>query len=86
MYNYLIGEYIQKLTIKDIIDYANKNNIKISDNDAIILKSYAKKYYKVFIEGDPENILKEIKSKINIDTYKELYKLYITNKIKYLNK
>ena len=48
--------------------------------------SYAKRYYKVFLEGDPENILKEIKSKIDINTYKEVYKLYIENKIKYLNK
>jgi len=84
MYEYLIGEYIKKMTINDILDYAKKNNITISENDAIILHSYAKKYYKDFINGNPDNILKEIKSKINPETYKQAYKLYIENKMKYL--
>ena len=84
MYEYLIGEYIKKITINDILDYANKNNLTISENDAIIIYSYAKKYYKDFISGDPTNILKEIKSKINPITYKQAYKLYIENKMKYL--
>ena len=83
MYEYIIGEYIKKLTIKDILLYAKKNNLTISENDAIILHSYAKKYYKEFINGDPSPILKEIKSKINEETYKQAYKLYIENKMKY---
>ena len=84
MYEYIIGEYIKKLNIKDILEYAKKNNLTINENDAIILHSYAKKYYKEFINGDPTPILKEIKTKISPETYKEAYKLYIENKIKYL--
>ena len=84
MYDYLIGEYIKKLSINDILNYAKKNGLTISENDAIILHSYAKKYYKEFIDGNPCEILKEIKSKINPITYKEAYKLYIENKMKYL--
>lgn len=86
MYEYLIGEYIKKMTIEDIFNYAKKNNVKVSECDAIILLSYAKKYYKEFISGDPSNILKEIKSKISPDTYKIAYKMYIEAKMKYLNK
>ena len=85
MNEYIIGEYIKKLNLNDILDYAKKNNINISENDAVILLSYAKKYYKEFINGNPSNILKEIKSKINPTTYKEVYKLYIENKMKYLS-
>lgn len=84
MYEYLIGEYIKKMTITDILDYAKKNNYQISECDAVILLSYAKKYYKEFISGNPNAILKEIKSKINPETYKLAYKLYIEAKIKYL--
>ena len=84
MYEYLIGEYIKKMSIDDIISYAKKNNIIIDYSDAVILHSYAKRHYKEFISGDPSNILKEIKSKINPDTYKQAYKLYIENKMKYL--
>ncbi len=83
MKEYLIREYINKLTIDDILNYAHKNNLTINENDAIILYNYAKKYYKDFINGNPKDILKEIKSKINPETYKQAYKLYIENKMKY---
>ena len=86
MYEYLVGEYIKKLTINDILNYAKKNNYTISECDAIILLSYAKKYYKEFINGQPDNIIQEIKKKINPETYKLAYKLYIEMKMKYLNK
>ena len=84
MYNVIISEYLKKLTIKDILDYAKNNNIKINESDAIILLSYAKKYYKELTSDNPDKILKEIKSKINKETYKAVYKLYIEYKIKYL--
>ena len=86
MYEYLIGEYIKKMTLDDIFSYAKKNNLEISECDAIILLSYAKRYYKEFINGNPTLLLKEIKEKIKPETYKIAYKLYIEAKIKYLNK
>lgn len=84
MYDYLVGEYIKKININDIINYGLKNNITISSNDAVILLDYAKKHYKTFMYGDPTNLLKELKKKLASDTYKEAYKLYIINKSKYL--
>ena len=84
MYEFLISEYIKKLTIDDILNYAKKENIKISEYDAIILLSYAKKYYKEFINDNPTALLKEIKEKINPETYKIAYKMYIEAKMKYL--
>ena len=84
MNEYIIGEYIKKLNLNDILDFAKKKNIAISECDAIILLSYAKKYYKEFINNNPTDILNEIKNKINPTTYKEVYKLYIENKMKYL--
>ena len=85
MQEYFIREYIKKLKVDDILDYAKKNNYNITYSDATILLSYAKKYYREFISGDPSSILKEIKSKINPDTYKIAYKMYIEAKLKYLN-
>jgi hypothetical protein len=84
MQEYLIGEYIKKITIEDILSYAKKNNLTLSYSDAVILYSYVKKYYKDLINGNPDKILKEVKEKINPITYKEVYKLYIENKMKYL--
>ena len=85
MNEYIIGEYIKKLNLNDILDYAKKKNVTISECDAIILLSYAKKYYKEFINNNPTDILNEIKNKINPNKYKEVYKLYIENKMKYLS-
>lgn len=84
MHEYIIGEYIRKMKVKDLLDYAKKNNLNLSEYDAIILLSYAKKYYKELINGDASCILKEIKEKINPETYKIAYKMYIEAKMKYL--
>ncbi len=81
---YLIKEYINKLTIDDIKNYANKKNISITEYDAIILYTYAKKYYQDFLEGNDEIIINELKEKLNPSTFKEAYKLYLEYKIKYL--
>ena len=85
MYEYLIKEYLKKITIKDILNYAKKNNLEISNSDASILLIYAKKHYETLLNGDPTNIFKELKQKIKPETYKEVYKLYIEYKLKYLS-
>lgn len=84
MYDYLISEYVKNMTITDIINYGLKNNIGISKNDAETLLFYIKKYYKTFVDGDPTTILKELKKKLDNNTYQEVYKLYLINKNKYL--
>ena len=82
MKDYFISEYIKKLTTEDIIEYGKKRNIDIPLSDAIILVSYAKKYYQKFLNNEEESIIKELKTKLSSNTYKEAYKLYIEYKIK----
>ena len=82
---YLIKEYIKKMTVDDIKNYAKKKNIEISNSDALILYSYAKNYYEDFLNGNDEYLIKELKSKLNPNTFKEAYKLYLEYKIKYLS-
>ena len=84
MKEYLIDEYIKKMSIDDIINFSKKKNIEIPYSDAMILFSYAKKYYKNFINGNPTTIIKELKEKLSSHTFKEAYKLYLEAKIKYL--
>ena len=84
MYDFLISEYIKKMNINDIINYGQKNNINISFNDANTLLEYAKKHYKTFIYDNPTFLLKELKKKLEPNTYKEAYRLYIINKNKYM--
>ncbi len=81
---YLINEYIKKLTIDDIKNFAKKKNISITDTDAIILYTYAKNNYQDFLKGNDETIIKELKNKLSSNAFKEAYKLYLEYKIKYL--
>ena len=80
---FLIDEYIKKMNIQDIINYANKKGINIPYSDAMIIYSY-KDYYQEFIKGNPKEIIKELKEKLSPNTFKEAYKLYLEAKIKYL--
>ena len=84
MQEYLIIEYIKKMSVDDIIKFASKKGFNIPYSDAMILYTYAKKYYKEFINNNPENIIKELKEKLSPNTFKEAYKLYLEAKIKYL--
>ncbi len=83
MNEYLISEYIKKMTTQDIINFGNKKNITIPLSDATILLSYAKKYYKDFLNNKEQEIIKELKHELSPSIYKDLYKLYIEYKIKY---
>ena len=85
MENYLIKEYLKKLEVEDIKKYAKKKNINITDTDAIILYSYAKKYYEDFLNGNDKELIKELKDKLSTNTFKEAYKIYLEYKIKYLS-
>ena len=84
MKDYLIIEYIKKLTIDDVKNFAKLKNINISDSEAIILYTYIKNHYQELLNNDSK-IIKEIKDQINPNTFKEVYKLYLEYKIKYLS-
>ena len=82
--NYLIKDYIKKLTIDDIKKFAKTKNINISDTDAIILYTYAKNNYEEIINGNDQDIIKELRKKLSPDTFKEVYKLYLEYKVRYI--
>ncbi len=84
MQNYLISEYIKKMSLNDIKNFAIKKNINISDTDAIILYTYAKNHYQDFLNGNDTNLIWELKEKLSPNAFKEAYKLYLEYKIKYL--
>ena len=81
----LIKEYIKKITVKDILEYAKKENIIINEKEALIILNYGKENIDTLLYGDPENLFKKLKKEIRPELYKEIYKLYIKAKIKYLN-
>ena len=79
----LIKNYINNLKIKDIKDFALKNDILINDNEADYLFNIVKNNYQELIYGNPNEIFKNIKDKINDDSYHKIIKLYFLYKNKY---
>ena len=80
----IIKDYIDKLTIDDIKKYSNLKNINLSDSETIIIFTYIKKYYQDVLKGNDELIIKNLKEKLSLNTFKELYRVYLDYKIKYL--
>lgn len=76
MYDKFIKNYVDKMTLNDIFSFAEKENFKISKNDAEIVLSYIKKYWLTVYKGDPTNIFFELKLKLEESTYKKIIELY----------
>ena len=79
MNNFIIKAYIDKLSLNDIYSYALKEKINISDSDANTVYNYIKNRWKDFL-NNPENILSEIKEKVNKEVYEKILELYNTYK------
>lgn len=76
IYKELIKNNINKLTINQVKDFADKNNISYSDEEANIVFYYIKNYYDNILNGDI-NIIEEIKNKISPSLYDYLFELYL---------
>ena len=73
----LIEKYINKLTIKDIKEYAKKQNILLTNNEDEIIYDFIKKNYKDLINNEyNEDFLRELKCKLSFDTYEKIKNLY----------
>jgi len=82
MYEIIIRDYINKLTEEDIINYANKKNIELSNDEVKVLYVYAKNYWKEFYNGNPTDLILELKEKLSPKNFDILYKIYIQLKEK----
>ena len=70
MYKELIKKWIPNLTKENIIDYAKKINISLSDSDANTLYQFIMRNYTEILEGN-ETSFKELKQKINPNLYQQ---------------
>ena len=71
----LIINYAKSLTINDIKNFTQKNNINISEEDIIVIHKHIQKYYNVFFEN-PIKYIKLLKGNINDDIYYQILMLY----------
>ena len=72
----IIEKYIKKLTKQDIINYATKQNISLTESEINIIYNYIKTKYKDFLNGNEKELLSEIKQKVKPPTYQKIEQLY----------
>ena len=84
MFKNLIENYINNMTINDIIIFANKENIKLKDYEYVKIYNYIKNNWNELIKND--NLIKSfITNNLELEHQKEVYELFLKYKKKYAN-
>ena len=71
----IIKSYIKSISKDDIMIYAKKNNINLTNKELDIIYFEIKNNYNAII-NNPNEALYNIKSKVSSNTYDKLYELY----------
>lgn len=85
MLDKLISNYINKLSVNDILSFASKNNIILSNNEANIIYNYIVENWYILLHNNPTPIFNKLKKEISNDTYNICIKLYNEYHQKYSN-
>ena len=83
MIDKLIQNYLQTLTINDIIKFANTKNINITSNEASIIYDCITNNWYELIHKNPDNIFNNLKNNLSKETYNNCLLLYNEYKSKY---
>lgn len=74
--NYIIKEYIKNITEKDIVNFAEKEGIKLLNDEVKIIYMYIKNYWEVLLNQDSTFIFEELKEKLRKEPYEKIVELY----------
>lgn len=73
---FVIKELVDKLTEKDINNFAIKEGINLTNDELKIIYLYIKNYWQVFYKDDPITLFSELKEKLEPKTYLKITELY----------
>lgn len=85
MNDFIIQKYVDSVSLNNIMEYAKKEEIFLTQEEANTLLYYLKKFWKDFYYGYPDNLINEIKNKISETNYQKLITLYNEAKEKIKN-
>lgn len=85
MQEFLIKNYISRLTLNDIDEFAKKHGIELKEQELKLIEQHIRKDWRTIIYGNPKPILDNIKTKLNNLQYQKIENLYIEFKHKYEN-
>lgn len=83
MISKLIENYINKMTISDVNNFALSNNINLNNTELDIVYNTIKRNWYTLIYGDYTSIFNNLKDKFDINTYKKIEELFFYFKNKY---
>lgn len=78
MYKFLIAQYINKLSIEDVNNFAIKNNIYLEKNELDIIFKTLKNNWETILYHNPKPIFDNLKTKLNPNSYQKGLVLYQT--------
>lgn len=76
MYEALISRYIKNLSIDDINNFANKNNMPLNNGEDQVIYVLIMNNWKDIYKGDPINVFNTLKMKVSENTYNNIIMLY----------
>ena len=85
MNEFIIKNYISKITQEDIDKFSKKHNIELTKEELKLIEQHIKNDWHTIIYGDPKPILENLKQKLNQEKYIKIENLYIEFKNKYKN-
>ena len=80
----LISEYVNRMTLEDVNNFALKNGIVLKDNEIKLIYDHIKNNWRTIVFGNPRGILDDLKEKLDITSYQKIESLYIYFKNRYL--
>ena len=81
----MLKKYISNLKIQDIHDFAIKNGVKLTNDEAEIIYEYIQNDWETVVFGDENIVLAKIKNQISDKTYNKMVELLKYFKQKYKN-
>lgn len=79
----LLKNYVNKLSINDINDFALKNDIILNDSELDIIIDIIKNDYDELLYGNPDNVFNKLKNNVSSDNYDKIINLFFIYKKKY---
>lgn len=85
MYEVIIKEYLKRLSLKDINDFANKNNVSLKSGEDKVLYDFIINNWMEVYKGDSDKAFNKLKGKVSDETYNNGIKLFNEFKNKFRN-
>lgn len=81
----LIQEYVDRMNIGDIENFAFKNGVVLNETEKNLIFKEIKENWHTIIYGNPRGILDRVKTQVEPLTYQKIENLYVQFREKFQN-